>query len=263
MNNSFLPSSFNAKRFTSLASGFLTKTLGSAHKKRIIIGVSGGVDSATSLHVALSCLLPKYIYPLLLPYGKKQLHETVQIKNYLLSLSIPEKNIQTVDIYPAVSLLKEGVKDRLHIGNIAARTRMIYLFDRAKETNALVLGTENKSEHLLGYFTRFGDEASDIELIQSLYKTQVYELARFLDVAEFILNTSPTANLWEGQTDEKELGFSYQTADQIMYLTVDKKLSVDAIVQKGFDKNLVRQVVGHMKQNAFKHHVPYVFNYPL
>ncbi|MBI3560071.1 NAD(+) synthase, partial [Candidatus Gottesmanbacteria bacterium] len=139
-----------------------------------------------------------------------------------------------------------------------ARVRMILLFDQAKKRNALVVGTENKTEHLLGYFTRFGDEASDIEPLRNLYKSQVYELARQLNLPENIVSKAPTAGLWEGQTDEGEFGFTYKEADEILAIIVDEKKSIDEVVRKGYDQATVEKVVKRMKENNFKHHLPIV-----
>lgn len=123
-----------------------------------------------------------------------------------------------------------------------------------KKIKGLVVGTENKSEYHLAYFTRFGDEASDIEPIQHLYKTQIYELAKHLGVPEQVLNAKPTAGLWEGQSDEKEFGFTYKEADQVMYLHFDKKQSREEI-KKQFPN--AEKIISWCEKNDFKHHVPY------
>jgi NAD+ synthase len=134
--------------------------------------------------------------------------------------------------------------------------RMIVLFDLAKKYNALVVGTENKSENLLSYFTRYGDQASDIEPIEHLYKTQVYQLANHLGVQEILLNQTPTAGLWQGQTDEGQFGFSYQEADQVLFLHLEKGLDVETIEQQGFTN--ARAILSWREKNLFKHNVPYV-----
>jgi NAD+ synthase len=144
------------------------------------------------------------------------------------------------------------------LGNIMARVRMILLYDLAKKRQALVCGTENKSEHLLGYFTRYGDEASDFEPIKHLYKTQVYQLAKALGVPNEIIQSPPSAGLWLGQTDEKQFGFSYYQADQILFLYLEKGLSLPVIVKKtGVEKRIVEKVISWYKTNDFKHRIPY------
>jgi len=156
------------------------------------------------------------------------------------------------------STQKYGVElfDRIRLGNIIARVRMIILFDLAKKHNALVCGTENKSEKLLGYFTRFGDAASDIEPISHLYKTQVRELANYLKLPQKIIEAKPTAGLWPGQTDEGEFGFTYQEADNVLSLYFDKKISTKKIRSLGY-KNALK-ILAFAKKNSFKEKVPYL-----
>ncbi|OGY16693.1 MAG: NAD(+) synthase [Candidatus Chisholmbacteria bacterium RIFCSPHIGHO2_01_FULL_49_18] len=156
--------------------------------------------------------------------------------------------------------------NRLRLANIAARSRMIVIFDQAKLLDALVIGTENQSEHLLGYYTRFGDEASDVEPIRHLYKTQVRQLAKFLKVPKEVIEKAPTAELWAGQTDEAELGFSYDEADPILFLHYEQQKSPKEIVKlltnntrsktKEVEK-LMKKVLGHCKQMSFKQNLPY------
>jgi len=125
---------------------------------------------------------------------------------------------------------------------------MIVLYDLAKKHQGLVCGTENKSEFLLGYFTRFGDEASDFEPIRHLYKTQIFELAKYLDLPKVIINQVPTAGLWSGQTDEKEFGFSYTEADKTLDLYSNNRKAISTNSQK---------ILSRINKNSFKHHLPY------
>ncbi len=148
--------------------------------------------------------------------------------------------------------------NRVRLGNIMARIRMIILFDLAKKHNGLVAGTENKSEFLLGYFTRHGDEASDFEPIQHLYKTQVVQLAKYLQIPKTIIDKTPTAGLWEGQSDEGEFGFSYKEADNVLYLYFEKKMSVSEISKKGFQA--AKKIISWVDKNSFKHKLPYKLN---
>ena len=136
-----------------------------------------------------------------------------------------------------------------------ARTRMMIIYDLAKKNDALVCGTENKSEKYLGYFTRFGDEASDIEPIVHLYKTQVRQLSEFLDLPTQIQTKQPTADLWEGQTDEQELGFSYEIADRVLMQLIDEGKPGAKI--EGMDPELVAKVIQRVGQMKFKQQVPY------
>jgi len=235
---------------------FLQDTFKSQGFKKGIIAVSGGIDSAVSLMLAVKALGPENIYTFQLPYAGQSTADSDLI---IQTANIPQPNKFKLDIKPAVDQLAGGlnVADKLRLGNIMARIRMIHLFDQAKKSTALVIGTENKSERLLGYYTRFGDAASDVEPVNHLYKTQVKQLAGALAVPAQIIQKPPSADLWSGQTDEKELGFSYQQADPILNLLVDKRLASPAIVAQGFDKPLVDQIASRLSKVDFKAKVPY------
>ncbi len=238
--------------------GFLKTAFGKAGFERAVIAMSGGVDSSTSATLAVQALGANYVYPLLLPHGNLNTGAVVDARGMINALGIPQKNITLINIQPLVDpiISLDPKMDQIRQGNIMARVRMIVVFDNAKKRNALVVGTENKTEYLLGYYTRFGDEGSDIEPLRTLYKTQVYELARFLKIPEHIITKTPTAGLWEGQTDEGEFGFTYKEADEILSLLVDEKKSVEEINTQGFDAAIVEKVVKRMKDNQFKHHLP-------
>lgn len=223
---------------------------------RAVIAMSGGVDSSTSAALTVQALGATNVYPLLLPHGK--LNSVADAQMVIKHLEIPSDNVTQINIAPLVDpiVALDPTMDQVRLGNIMARVRMVTIFDSAKKKNALVVGTENKTEHLLGYYTRFGDEGSDIEPLRNLYKTQVYELARALGIPEQILTKTPTAGLWQGQTDEGEFGFSYKEADEILSLVVDQKQSIDTVVAKGFSRTIVEKVIKRMKDNEFKHHLP-------
>ena len=137
---------------------------------------------------------------------------------------------------------------------------MILVYDAAKKHNALVVGTENKTEHLLGYYTRFGDEASDVEPLRGLYKTHVYQIAKYIGVPEAILTKAPTAGLWEGQTDEGEFGFSYKEADDILHLLYDHQKSSKDVVAMGYTQTVVDTVAARVTKNSYKHSLPYTIS---
>ena len=228
--------------------------------ENVLIGLSGGIDSATSVTLAVRALGEDHVFPVLLPYGTLSNEGTADANLIIKHLKIPLKHVTVVDIKPFVdSVIKwDPEMDDLRIGNIMARMRMVILFDLFKKYNSLVIGTENKTEHLLGYYTRFGDEASDLEPIRKLYKTQVYQLAKYLSVPQKIITKSPTAGLWVGQTDEGEFGFSYKIADEILYLFNEKKLSKEKIIAKGFDKKIVERLWWWVEKGEFKDRFPYV-----
>jgi NAD+ synthase len=139
-----------------------------------------------------------------------------------------------------------------------ARARMIVLYDQSEEFRALVIGTSNKTEALLGYTTQFGDNAAAIQPIADLYKCQVRQLARAVGVPEDIIAKAPSADLWEGQTDEGELGFTYDAADAILYRLVDERRRVEDVIAEGFDARVVQRIVETMARNQFKRVTPLV-----
>ena len=237
---------------------FLKASFAKAGFTSAVIAISGGVDSATSCALAVRALGADNVYPVLLPYGALSSQATIDAIGVVEKLGISSFHVTRFDIKPLVDpiVFKEPGMGNVRRGNAMARARMTVLYDQAKKRNALVIGTENKSEHLLGYFTRFGDEASDIEPLRDLYKTHVYALARYLEVPESILAQAPSAGLWPEQTDEGEFGFSYKDADEILYLSVDEKKSVEEIVAAGFAKDLVDRVLLRVRANDFKHNLP-------
>lgn len=230
---------------------FIKTTFKEQGIKKGIIAVSGGIDSSLSLALTVKALGQENVYTLQLPYKR----QSIDLSNLIINNSnIPQNQRLILKLSRSVDKLavKLGAKkDKLRFGNILARSRMICLFDQAKTKKALVIGTENKSENLLGYYTRFGDQASDLEPISHLYKTQVIELAKHLNLPKVIIDQTPSAGLWLGQTDEQELGFSYLQADPILE-AITKKKSTD-----NFDKSLVAKVKKHLKAVDFKSKVPY------
>ncbi|OGJ22551.1 MAG: NAD(+) synthase [Candidatus Pacebacteria bacterium RIFCSPHIGHO2_01_FULL_46_10] len=227
---------------------FIRNTFAQQKINHAVIGVSGGIDSALALTLLTRALGVEHIMPVLLPYAKQNMDDA---KTVCVWNSFTPTQWKIINIKKSV----DGVCRDLRIpssntvrrGNVMARVRMIVLFDLAKSLNALVCGTENKSEHYLGYFTRFGDAASDIEPIAHLYKTQVQQIAQYLGLPHQILAKHPSAGLWNGQTDEQEFGFTYEEADTILKEVVDRKKTVPC----------EHPVVLRMKNQEFKLKVPY------
>lgn len=237
---------------------FITQTFKNAGFSDAVVGLSGGVDSAVSFILAVQALGVDHVYPILLPCGGLSTQGVLDAMKLIEKLHIPLTHVTRIDIKQAVDdvVKQDPMMDKIRKGNVMARVRMTYLFDQAKKRRALVVGTENKTEHVLGYFTRFGDEASDIEPIRHFYKTQVYELAKTLGIPEEIIQKPPSADLWPEQTDEGEFGFTYKDADEILYLLIDEKKSTEEVVASGFLQETVQKIQQRMIQNAFKHNSP-------
>ena len=238
---------------------FIGSILKRAHKENVVIAVSGGIDSALSLSLLTKTIEAKNIYPVLLPYKEQNMADA---KKLIKHLEIPIKNVSEVNIGEIVDQVIETQnieeKENLRRGNIMARSRMIVVYDLAKKLNALVCGTENKSEKYLGYFTRFGDEASDFEPIVHLYKTQVRQVVEHLGLPEVFLSKAPSAELWQDQTDEQELGFSYAIADLIIDQIYFDKMALDNFLTSfEISEETVDKVINRVKSVNFKHQVPY------
>lgn len=227
---------------------------------KIIIAVSGGIDSATVLTLAVRALGKENIYALLLPNGNESKKATDDGLKITAFVNLPKEQVIINDISSIVNeFTKQYAMNNIRKGNIIARIRMMYLYDRAKELSSLVCGTENKSEYYLGYFTRFGDEASDIEPIRHLYKTQIFALAEHLKIPRDIIMKKPTADLWKNQTDEEEMGFTYHDADQIIYQLFDQKISRSTLEKNGISGEIIDKIIHRVQVNDFKHHVPLIY----
>ncbi len=258
-NNTIKSITVNPEKEIKKIVDFLQKTFAKTGIKNAVLGVSGGIDSMTSLHLLRKAIDPNHIFVTHLFYEKNY---TDELKDIFKNLGIPEKNVNFISIKKQVDTIAESMNvdddktlKHIRIGNIAARVRMIMLYDLSKKYNALVCGTENKSEHLLGYFTRFGDAASDFEPIQHLYKTQVYQLAEYLHVPDSVIKRTPSADLWKGQTDEGEFGFSYEEADAVLYNHFDCGIFTAVLEKNGFPK--AKAIIKRSKDNHFKHVAPY------
>lgn len=235
--------------------GFIQTELGRVGFKRTLLGLSGGLDSAVSLYLSARALGPENVLAVRMPYKTSAPETMADAQTMIDDLGV---QAMTVDITPMVDPLIEQFPDmsKLRAGNIMARMRMIVLYDQSVAFNGLVMGTSNKTEMLLGYSTIFGDAAAAIQPIGDLYKTQVRQFARHLGVPEKVIAKAPSADLWEDQTDEGELGFTYAEVDRLLYLLIDQRYRPETCIEEGFAADFVERVVKLMRQNHYKRVMP-------
>jgi len=247
----------DTKKTTAKICDFLKKEFKQKNKNIAVIGISGGIDSAVSAFLCKKADLE--IYGVILPYHKKGIQDSLEVTK---ALELLKNHIKIIDIGKSVDAqVKELQKvielDQGDKGNIMARQRMIFEYALAKKLNGLVVGTENLSEYYLGYFTLHGDQACDISPITGLLKNQIYQIAQFLKISESVIKKIPTAGLWQGQTDEKELGFSYENADKIIYLSIIKKYPYEKIIQEfGISKKILDKVLKKINDTEYKRNEP-------
>lgn len=236
---------------------FLRDEIRHAGFLRAVVGLSGGVDSAVSAALAAKALGKQNVLGVLLPYRTSNPQSVkdaalVAKKFGIRTLTVPISSM--VDAYCE----SHKVKDRRRKGNIMARMRMVALYDVSAKERALVVGTSNKSEIMLGYGTLFGDTACAVNPLGDLYKTQVWQLASTIGVPERVVKKKPSADLWAGQTDEGELGLEYRKVDRLLYFMIDERRSEEELVKRGFDKPFVRKVRTMVQRNQFKRRPPII-----
>ncbi|HET7010954.1 MAG TPA: NAD+ synthase [Anaerolineales bacterium] len=236
---------------------FLRTEIQRAGFSRAVLGVSGGVDSALACFLAAEALGPDNVLALRLPYRESSPDSGADAEAVIRATGVAGKTIPITDMAePLLRSLPDS--DRVRKGNILARLRMVVLYDQSAETRGLVIGTGNKTEILLGYTTLFGDSASALNPIGDLYKTQVRQLARHVGVPESIVAKPPSADLWPGQTDEGELGFTYDEVDRLLFLLVDERASPEACVEAGFQRTFVEAVIDRIRRNQYKRLQPLI-----
>lgn len=222
-----------------------------------VLGLSGGVDSAVSAALAAKALGPANVLGVMMPYKSSSEASLDDARAVAQATGI---ETMVVEITPQVDAYFEGFPEasNLRRGNKMARERMTVLYDLSAERAALVIGTSNKTELLLGYGTLHGDMASALNPIGDLYKTQVWGLAEQLALPPAVITKAPTADLWEGQTDEKELGFGYGEVDQLLYRLIDERCSHDELNALGFDREFVEKVAAKVRGSQFKRRLPVI-----
>ena len=238
-----------------IITGFIRDEIAKAGMSRAVIGLSGGIDSALSAYLSAEALGAENVLAVRMPFRTSAEDSLLDAERVIEALDLPHLTVEITDMaeplfaqFPDMSRLRQG--------NVMARLRMTVLYDQSADWGGLVMGTSNKTEFLLGYSTIYGDSGVALQPIADLYKYQVRQLARALDVPDSILTKAPSADLWTGQTDEGELGFTYDQVDQVLYLLVDGRYTIDEVVAEGFERKFVEGVWQRVKVNHYKRTMP-------
>ena len=237
--------------------GFVRNQIGKVGFRRAVIALSGGIDSALSAVIAARALGPENVTAVMMPYRQSNPDSLGHAQLLAERLGINSRVIEiTALVEPYFANNPE--MDNLRRGNVMARTRMTLVYDMSAHHDALVIGTSNKTELLLGYGTLHGDMASAVNPLGDIYKTQVFALAEALGVPDQILRKPPSADLWEGQTDEEELGLTYRDVDRLLVLLVDRRFNSEEAAAAGVNGEYIRQILGKVRTNQFKRRPPVI-----
>ncbi len=245
----------NTKLVRKLLVDFIRDEITNAGVNRGVIGLSGGVDSAVVAYLTAEALGKENVFCVLLPYKTSSPDSLEDAKLIADTLGVRSDVIDITSIADAY-IEKTSHLSNVRRGNFLARIRMVVLYDRSAREKALVVGTSNKTELMLGYGTIYGDTACGINPLGDLYKSQVWQLAEALGVPEHIVKKMPTADLWVGQTDEGELGFSYAEVDKLLYYMIDERRNDDELLELGFSRTFISKVHGLVQKNQFKRQPP-------
>ncbi len=238
-----------------ILAGFIRSEITRVGFSRAVIGLSGGIDSALSCALAAEALGPENVLAVRMPYRTSSADSLEDAEKTATRFGVRMETIEiTAMVEPMIQ--RDPQISNLRKGNLMARARMIVLYDQSEAFKGLVIGTSNKTEILLGYTTLWGDMASAINPIGDLYKTQVRQLGRAMNLPQSVMEKAPSADLWEGQTDESELGFTYEEVDKLLYLLVDERYSVEDCMVAGYKKEFVDQVVERVRRSQYKRMMP-------
>ena len=236
---------------------FLRENFKKAGFSKAVLGLSGGIDSALVAYLLRDALGKENVLAIMMPYKSSNPDSLNHAKLVIEDLKINSKTIEITDMIDAY-FKNEKEASSLRMGNKMARERMSILFDYSSKENALVVGTSNKTEIYLGYSTQFGDSACALNPIGDLYKTNIWDLSRYLKIPNELIEKKPSADLWEGQTDEQEMGLTYKEADQVLYRMLEENKTVKEILAEGFSKDLVDNILKRMNRSEYKRRMPLI-----
>ena len=236
---------------------FLRENFKKAGFSKAVLGLSAGIDSALVAYLLRDALGKENVLAIMMPYKSSNPDSLNHAKLVVEDLKINAKSIEITDMIDAY-FKNEKEATSLRMGNKMARERMSILFDYSSKENALVVGTSNKTEIYLGYSTQFGDAACALNPIGDLYKTNIWDLSRYLKIPNELIEKKPSADLWEGQTDEQEMGLTYKEADQVLYRMLEENKTVKEILAEGFSKDLVDNILKRMNRSEYKRRMPLI-----
>jgi len=236
---------------------FLRENFKKAGFSKAVLGLSGGIDSALVAYLLRDALGKENVLAIMMPYKSSNPDSLNHAKLVVEDLKINSKTIEITDMIDAY-FKNEKEATSLRMGNKMARERMSILFDYSSKENALVVGTSNKTEIYLGYSTQFGDSACALNPIGDLYKTNIWDLSRYLKIPNELIEKKPSADLWEGQTDEQEMGLTYKEADQVLYRMLEENKKVEEVLAEGFNKDLVDNILRRMNRSEYKRRMPLI-----
>ncbi|MCK4928170.1 MAG: NAD+ synthase [Methanosarcinales archaeon] len=247
---------FNQEETTKKITNFIRAYVKKSGTKGAVIGLSGGIDSAVTTYLAVKALGRENVLAIIMP--ERSLTPAEDVLDATEVANILNIEFSVVDISETLNSfimsIPEMVEDdRMSMGNLKARVRMCNLYYYANMMNRIVVGTGNRTELLLGYFTKYGDGGVDIEPLGNLFKTQVQKLAAYLDVPKHIIDKPPSAGLWPGQTDEKELGMTYEEIDNALVALLDQNESLEFVVNRyGIKEPVIAGMLARIERNVHK-----------
>lgn len=247
--------SINTDLARKILTGFIRSEVTRIGFSHAVIALSGGIDSALSCYLAAEALGPENVLAVRIPYRTSSPSSLEDAQKVIDATGVKSMTVEITDmVEPLFAQFPD--MDNMRKGNIMARERMIVIYDQSVAFRGLVIGTGNKTEILLGYTTLFGDAANALNPIGDLYKTQVRQLSRAMGMPESLVAKAPSADLWVGQTDEGELGFTYTEVDELLYLLIDQRYTPQECVEAGFAEAFVKAVVERVRRNHFKRILP-------
>ena len=251
------PLAINCEKVVKVLTDFIRTEVLNTGFEKVVVGLSGGIDSSLSATLAAKALGPENVIGVMMPYESSNPESLADAEMLAEKLGIPHR---LVEITPAVKSFFEinPEMDAVRRGNVMARMRMIVLYDISAAEKALVLGTGNKTEYLLGYSTLWGDSACALNPLGDLYKNQVRALAAYLGLPEKIINKKPSADLWAGQTDEDELGITYDQADTLLEMLFDRKMTPQQVIEQGYTAESVDNIMRMVQQTQYKRQMPLI-----